>query len=63
MEGAADKAEIRAREIWWSGMLSRLEKPPTLDEFSGGRRNSNNIANCLAQWDKVDAALARNKAA
>lgn len=65
MESAADKAEIRLREVWFSGMLSSLKKPPTIEEFSRGTRARSDIAACLMQWDKVDAALAanRNKAA
>jgi hypothetical protein len=62
MEGASDRAEIRRQEIWFTAMLSSLKKPPSLAEFTG-KKSRSDLAECLAQWDKVDAALARRRAA
>tara|TARA_R110000851_G_scaffold110994_2_gene233924 strand:- start:4033 stop:4308 length:276 start_codon:yes stop_codon:yes gene_type:complete len=66
MGGAELRTEIRRREIWFTAMLPNLQKPFSLEEFAKGSRDrSADVSRCLAEWDKVDAALAanRNKAA
>lgn len=62
MDAAADRTHLRMREIWFGAMLPNLKNPPSLEEFSGGRRDRRSeIIRCLAAWDKVDAALAANR--
>lgn len=60
MDGAAEAIEMRRREIWFGAMLPHLKKPPSIEEFTG-KQSRSHLADCLAAWDRVDAALARNK--
>jgi len=61
LEGAALRSQERRAEVWYTSMLHRLEKPPTLKEFVGGPRDKKaEIVECLTAWDKIDRALARS---
>lgn len=62
MAGAQKRAERRRENVWFSAMLPNLKKPPTLQEFVGGKKDkSRDIARFVEAWDKVDSALAANR--
>jgi len=52
----------RRAEVWYTSMMGRLEKPPTLKEFTGGAKVDKRaeIIECITAWDKIDRALARS---
>jgi hypothetical protein len=62
MAGAFKRAERVRENVWFSAMLPNLKKPPTLDEFVGGKKDkTRELTRFLEAWDRVDAALAANK--
>jgi len=51
----------RRAEVWYTSMMGRLEKPPTLKEFVGAKVDKRaEIIECITAWDKIDRALARS---
>lgn len=47
---------------WFSAMLPHLKKPMTLEEFTGHKPDrSDDLRRCIEAWNKVDAALRRNR--
>lgn len=62
MRGAEKRAEIERSLIWWGAMMPNLKRPPTFQEFTGGKTDKRaDLRACIAAWDKIDAALRRNK--
>jgi len=62
MEGAVQRRENRMAEVWFTAMLPRFKKPPSLKEFiSGGNDRRSDLVQCLSAWDKIDRALSRGR--
>jgi hypothetical protein len=62
MDGAAEKWKAKKALVWWGAMLPHIEKPPSLEQFSGYVPDKKEaLKRWLQAWDKVDAGLKRKR--
>jgi hypothetical protein len=40
MDGAAERGRGQRALAWWAGMLPRMQKPPTFEEFVNPKRKA-----------------------
>ena len=62
MAGARIRQERERELVWFGAMMPRLKNPPTLEKFVGrARSETGRVRNFHSAWDRIDAALARNR--
>ncbi|MCW1932610.1 hypothetical protein [Pararhodobacter zhoushanensis] len=62
MEGMVARQQREQAMVWWGATMPRMKKPPSFEEFTGIKpRRGQNLAACIAAWDRIDRALMRNK--
>jgi hypothetical protein len=62
MEGAVMRDQRDKSLVWWGAMMPHMKKPPQFRDFTGIQpARGDDLAACIAAWDRIDRALMANR--